>query len=92
MSTTTTAQSQRVRAVHGLVCVNELDSSFPYALQTLYNGRSKWTWLTRTGPDGRAGRRLWMDVRAFNFWAACRGIKYRLELSTDVAIQGGTPR
>lgn len=77
-----------------LVCTSELDSSFPFSAQTLYNARStgRYAWLSRLGPDNRRGRRLWIDAAAFNYWAACRGIRYRLEVEGATELEGGRPR
>lgn len=64
-----------------LISTSELGSDFPLAIQTLYNGKSagRYPWLTRTRPDGRRSRRLWIDVEKFNEWAWLQGMKYRLQ-------------
>lgn len=48
---------------------------------SLYSGKSRgrYPFLTRTGPEGRQGRDLWIDVQAFNAWAQAWGIKSRIE-------------
>lgn len=70
-----------------LISTGELDSSFPYTPGTLYVGRSlgRYPWLTREGPNGRRGRRLWVDAIHFNAWAAERGLKFRLHSASAEA-------
>ena len=49
-------------------------ANIPFALGTCYQMHSKKRvdWLTRTGPEGRRGRELWVDVPGYNAWAAPR--------------------
>lgn len=63
-----------------LICTAELDETFPISIQALYNGKSlgRYSWLTKTRPDGQPSQRLWIDVRGFNEWAMQRGLAYRL--------------
>ena len=70
-----------------LISLEQLDSDFPMALKTLYNGKSagKYHWLTSIRPDGQPGRRLWIDVDAFNEWAQLQGMRFRLQLPTSPA-------
>lgn len=70
-----------------LISIEQLDSDFPFALRTLYNGKNtgRFTWLTNTRPDGQQGRRLWIDVDEFNAWAQLQGMRFRLQLPTSPA-------
>ena len=49
--------------------------ALPFSLGTCYQMHSKKRvdWLTRTGPEGRRGRELWVDLDKYNEWAAPRG-------------------
>lgn len=53
------------RALHAL----------PFEAGTLYNGHSKgrFPFLSRTSPDGRKTRELWLDVPAATEWLEARG-------------------
>jgi hypothetical protein len=69
----------------------QLDSSFPFALSSLYSGHSsgRYTWLTRTGPDGHKGKNLWILIEEFNTWSRNRGLQYQLktnQFTKDSAI------
>lgn len=48
----------------------------PLELKTIYNGHSsgRLPWVSRSGPDGRRTRELWVDVSLLEDWAAARGI------------------
>lgn len=54
--------------------------SIPFEIKTLYNAHSagRLPWLTRTGPEGRRTRELWVIVELFNAWAAARGMSITL--------------
>ncbi len=63
-------------------------ANLPFAIQTCYKMHSKKrvTWLTRTDPEGRRGRELWVDIQAYNAWAAPRG---RQPIRRQTTEQGG---
>lgn len=81
-----------------LISLEQLDSDFPLALKTLYNGKSagKYHWLTTTRPDGQPGRRLFIVVEEFNAWAQLRGMRFRLQrptsLASEASFHGGRQR
>lgn len=68
-----------------LVSVPMLKGSFPFTVNTLYSGRvrGRYPWLQREGPDGQRGKFLWVDMRAFDIWAANKGIGYRFNVAQE---------
>jgi hypothetical protein len=56
-------------------------ADLPFALGTCYQAHKhgRWPWLTRTSPEGRRTRELWVDVPALLNWAAARGLRLNLE-------------
>lgn len=69
------------------ICTTELDSDFPYAINSLYVGKStgRYPWLHRRpgATPGRRGRYLWINITEFNAWAVAIGIKFRFKVAGD---------
>ncbi len=72
------------------ICTTELDSRFPIGVGSLYVGKHRgyYPWLHRrqgAGVGGGPGRYLWIDMEAFNVWAAEKGKKYRFKIQHEGA-------
>jgi hypothetical protein len=69
-----------------LVELHRVQDSLPLALSTIYSqtSRGNWNWATRIGPDGRRGRRLWVDVDALEAWMRIRGWQHTLRRTSKV--------
>jgi hypothetical protein len=66
-----------------LVELVKVQDVLPISLASIYSQtcRGKWTWATRIGPDGRRGRRLWVDMDALAEWASSRGWQLKFSLT-----------
>lgn len=62
------------------VTLSSVLDSLPFALGTCYQAHSKkrWDWLSRTSPEGRRTRELWVDVKGLMDWSAARGMTIRI--------------
>jgi hypothetical protein len=79
-----------------LVELYRVQDALPVSLSSIYSQvcRGNWTWATRIGPDGRRGRRLWVDIDALGEWAQTRGLSLDLpsySTQTQCPGQGGFP-
>lgn len=63
-----------------LVPLSRVRNSIPLSLGSLYNARrdGRLPWLQRLGPEGRRGRKLWVDLDELAAWARLRGWKLDL--------------
>ena len=63
-----------------LVQLKFVQDHLPVSMASIYSQKSRgnWTWVTRSGPHGRRGRRLWVDVEALRAWIQKKGWKVTL--------------
>jgi len=63
-----------------LVPFKVVQDHLPISLSTIYSQkcRGHWTWVTRIGPSGRQGQRLWVDLEALGAWIQKKGWKINI--------------
>lgn len=68
-----------------------LENTFPFALGSLYSGKSKgrYPWLTRKGPDGQDSQILWVIEAEFKKFAKAKRIRFELPESLGVEVMEG---
>jgi len=74
-----------------LVQLHQVQDALPVSLASIYSqtSRGNWKWATRIGPDGRRGRRLWVDLDALASWSQARG--WRLALPQSLTLGRAEP-